>query len=104
MRLRRRPAPPPPVIGEDVVLLLLLGHDAGPLIKGGSVLRQLQFLADGNMRRVAALWREHEDLCLREAERRRLTRPHDADLGRAAWFGEYAVAMCERFPQRFGGA
>ena len=102
MKLRRRPSPPPPVLGEDVVLLLLLGHDAGPLIKGGSVLRQLQFLADGNLRRVADLWREHEDACLREAKRRRIDRPQDADLGRPAFFGEYAVAMVARFPERYG--
>lgn len=81
-------------------MLLLLGIDAPTR----SAVRRLAFTSDGNLRRVAELWREHEDVCLREAKRRRIARPHDADLGRAAWFGEYACAMVAKFPERYGHA
>ena len=95
--MRRRPSARPPVLGEDVVLLLLTGR--APRV---SAVRRLLFTSDGNLARVAALWREHEALLLREAAKRRLQRPHDSDLGRPAYFGEYAVAMVAKCPERYG--
>jgi hypothetical protein len=92
VKLRRRQQRPPPVLGEDAILLLLLGMD--PPTR--SAVRRLLFTAEGNYRRVAELWREHEDACLREAKRRGITRPHDADLGRPAFFAERACEMMTR--------
>ena len=89
-----RPAPP---LDEPTTLLLLLGLDAPGI---GAVAR-LQFTAD--VSRAAGLWRENESYVLREAARGRIAGQDDPDVGRPAFFGEYAVAMVERCPERWGG-
>lgn len=98
MRRLSKPGRPAPPLDEATTLLLLLGHGA-PV----PALRRLQFTGDGNIRRVADLWRQNEAFLLREAKRRRIERQHDPDVGGPAHFGEYAVWLVAKCPERYGG-
>ena len=97
MRRLNTPGRSAPPLDEPTVLLLLLGMDA-PV----AALPRLMFTGDGNVSRAAALWRQHEDFLVREAKRRRIDRPQDADVGRPTFFGEYCCEMMTRFPERYG--
>lgn len=97
MRRLRSPGQPAPPVREDIAMMLLLGLDA----PGVGAIPRLQFTSD--IRRAAALWREHRDYLLRFAEQRGIQRPPDPDVGTPSYFGEHAVAMAERCPERWGG-